>query len=697
MTSSSSTADNGARETATKVPDGVAGLERPFHFITVVWGKTFCETFLEYCVASLLSPGNLPALQTRQRSKFVIATLPDDWRRMSATPIFREIEKYVEPVFIEIPPCPPGKSGCEHMGVGHKAACQLAHDEKAYAVIFTPDCMISDGTVRQLQQHAKQGIELVWVPALRFAEEPFLGHLRAWGLIADESRQHTCTPLAITGADMVNAAINGLHTETLSYEWDASYFAELPSAVWWRVPGENGIVVYCLSWAPFLLDFGAIKSHDTTTLENWTIDGDYVFKNLGPSPKAYVVQDSDEMFYSSWATIADRAIKLQPRYISRYRWVNFDAKVEVFRRSFYGPVFDPLKRQMFSIPLRWHSNPINARWWPVERRSQRILHFCLGEGFVGLSRVRILGSNLSRYSFPGSTLSGLSILDSVRVNLARAYFRLASACFNLALKLGNTCFNLFAACSRLGMLIIRRIAGSLDSWEQYQERGIRRDKRGDYVRAVGDFSVAIAIGPPNPALHFLRGCTLLHATDRQGAAKEFEAGLKLDPDNVTLRDLLARTAWEAHQERGIQRDADGDHLGAAADFAEAIRIAPANPALHYLRGVALLHAADRQGATAEFETILKLEPNNTAVRGLLDRTVWETLQERGIKRDADGDHLGAAEDFAEAIQNGSGQSGIALFARHRVATRSRPARRCGRIRGWFKDRSKKHNPPQSAR
>ena len=290
-----------------------SSLDRPFHFITVVWGKEYSKCFLEYCVASFLSPGNLPALATRQRSKFIIATLPADWEYMSATPIFRRLSEFVELVFIEIPPCPKGKSGCEHMGVGHKAACQLAYQEKAYAVIFTPDCMISDGTVRQLQHHAARGIELVWVPALRFAEEPFLGHLRSWGLIPDEDRRETCTPLIISGAEMVRAAINGLHTETISYEWDASYFPSLPSAVWWRVPGENGMLVYTLSWAPFLLDFAAVKSHDTTTLENWTIDGDYAFKNLGPTPKIYAVQDSDEMFYSSWAPLADRAIDLKPR------------------------------------------------------------------------------------------------------------------------------------------------------------------------------------------------------------------------------------------------------------------------------------------------------------------------------------------------------------------------------------------------
>jgi hypothetical protein len=73
-------------------------LGRLFHLITVVSGQAFSKCFLEYCVASLLSPGNLPALKSRQRSKFLIATLPSDWAFMNSTPIFRALTRYVEPV-----------------------------------------------------------------------------------------------------------------------------------------------------------------------------------------------------------------------------------------------------------------------------------------------------------------------------------------------------------------------------------------------------------------------------------------------------------------------------------------------------------------------------------------------------------------------------------------------------------------------
>ena len=156
-------------------------LARGFYFIVVVWGERFCDYFLEYCLPSLLSPGNIPALRTRSPSKFLIATRPEDRERMRATAIFREMEKYVTPVFFEIPPCPPGRSGCEHMGVGHKLGCEFAFREKGYAMVLTPDCMLSEGSIGHLQELAKKGAKVVLAAALRFGEEPFLDNLRQVG------------------------------------------------------------------------------------------------------------------------------------------------------------------------------------------------------------------------------------------------------------------------------------------------------------------------------------------------------------------------------------------------------------------------------------------------------------------------------------------------------------------------------------
>ncbi len=78
---------------------------------------------------------------------------------------------------------------------------------------------------------------------------------------------------------MVYAAVNGFHSETLAYEWDAPGLMAISPAAWWRVPGEDGIVLHSLSWAPLLLDYGAIGDHDTSTFDQWTLDGDYLYNN----------------------------------------------------------------------------------------------------------------------------------------------------------------------------------------------------------------------------------------------------------------------------------------------------------------------------------------------------------------------------------------------------------------------------------
>ncbi len=370
---------------------------------------------------------------------------------------------------------------------------------------------------------------------------------------------------------------------------------------------------------------------------------------------------------------------------SRLNWVNFLLKADEFRSAFYGPVFDALKRRVFLRPLRWHANPINSRWRLVEKRSGRILRFCLGTRYLLLSP------------------------------------------------------------------IIRRlntIPGWRLSWEAYQDLAIKRELVGDHIGAARDFAHAIHLCPPNTALHFMRGLALLHAGAPLQATAEFEIGLHLEPNNVTLRSLaeLSRQqaqssgasvtveasgpapltfksmlwlsfspeflkravrfrtrfggklpSWEAYQDRGIRREAAGEFFGAAKDFARAIRLAPRNPALHYLRAMTLLRGRYPKEAAEEVLAGLTLDPDNATLRGLLQtcqhqveaerhrggsfairsklrrvpgapvawclvrRAVkvagrlvwrpesWQAYQDRGIRRDAAGDHLGAARDFARAI------------------------------------------------
>ncbi len=84
----------------------------------------------------------------------------------------------------------------------------------------------------------------------------------------------------------------------------------------------------------------------------------------------------------------------------------------------------------------------------------------------------------------------------------------------------------------------KEVTPPLASWIAYQDRGRERAANGKFEDAIDDFSHAILLGPPNPALYFLRGTARLSLTQYTQAGEDFEAGLKLDPDNATLKQLL---------------------------------------------------------------------------------------------------------------------------------------------------------------
>jgi hypothetical protein len=344
-----------------------AVLERPFYFIIVLWGARFREYFLDYCLPSLLAPGNLPALSTKAPSKFLIVTRPEDWAAMQAAPIFQMLSRYLLPVYVEIAPCPPGRSGCQHMGLGHRIACEMAHRDKAYAAVVTPDCMLSDGSVARLQDLARSGAQLVLTAALRFGEEPFLVHLQNMGVLPTMNRANSDKPIVVTGRQMAFAAVNGFHSETMTYEWDAPGLKVISPAAWWRVPGEDGIVLHSLSWAPLLLDYGAVGDHDTSTFDQWTLDGDYLYNNAKDIKHIHVVQDSDELFLASWGPLDER-----PARKIRFPFDKFLAG-HFFKQSFQSGFFDPLKRELFFLPVRWHAKPLNEKWTAIEHHAMREL------------------------------------------------------------------------------------------------------------------------------------------------------------------------------------------------------------------------------------------------------------------------------------------------------------------------------------
>jgi hypothetical protein len=330
---------------------------RPFYFTVVFWGSVYREYFTDLLLASLLSPNNIPALNKSRRNKFLIVTTREDWQALQGQPMFERLRQYLEPEWIEMPFPQSHELKMLVMSRGHKQVATRAFEDQAYGVFVTPDLILSDGSVAAMERLAEAGKKVVLSVAIRFRHETLLAEMDSEGYLKPGE------PMAISSRDLMRLALGNLHSETLRYEFDASYFADCPVSLYWWVPDGSGMIIYSFSWAPLIVDYGALQDHDTRTFEDWTLDGDYIYRNFPDHENVYVVTDSDEIALVSFTKEADLHFDLVPKSQMQYGELFSTAyKIGLIRSLWKSSVMDPLKRAIFAKPVYLHSAEVDENW-----------------------------------------------------------------------------------------------------------------------------------------------------------------------------------------------------------------------------------------------------------------------------------------------------------------------------------------------
>jgi hypothetical protein len=364
---------------------------RPFYFTVIFWGDVYRRYFLHLLLASLLSPNNIPALNPDRKSKFLIVTTQEDWDALQSEPLFIELQRYVEPVWFEMPFPKPDDLKMLVMSKGHKLVSTKAFEDRAYAVYVTPDLVLSDGSVAAMQRLAEAGRKVVLSVAIRFAQEALLHEMERGGYFKPGR------PLVLPARDLMRMALKHLHTETLRYEFDAPYFADMPISVYWWVPNGDGMIIYSFSWAPLLVDYAALADHDASTFDQWTLDGDYIYRNFPNPNDVHVVRDSDELVLVSFTKEADLHFDLTVDPAKQ--WLNrfaTPAKIRWIRKLKDSSIMDPLKRAIFSQPVYLHSADITPAWHKRRKSTDDIILRAYRPG--GGPCERLLSFALARHS-----------------------------------------------------------------------------------------------------------------------------------------------------------------------------------------------------------------------------------------------------------------------------------------------------------
>ncbi len=146
----------------------------------------------------------------------------------------------------------------------------------------------------------------------------------------------------------------------------------------------------------------------------------------------------------------------------------------------------------------------------------------------------------------------------------------------------------------------------------YYFRGIRHENKGDFDRALADYTSAIKRDPKHESAFENRGNIYLYQKrEYDRAIADFDQAIKIEPNIAS-----------AFSSRGAAYAEKNDIDRAVQDYSESIRLTPIEPFPWYRRGLIYFSKTDYQAAARDFESSIKesrsatLSPNPLVVCSL---------------------------------------------------------------------------------
>jgi serine/threonine protein kinase len=164
---------------------------------------------------------------------------------------------------------------------------------------------------------------------------------------------------------------------------------------------------------------------------------------------------------------------------------------------------------------------------------------------------------------------------------------------------------------------------TLKSATAYIERGLARYKAEDYQGAIKDYDEAIRLNPDDADTFYNRGLARYSSKDNQGAIEDYNEAIRLNPKDA-----------DSFYNRGLARYDSDDKEGAIKDYDEAIRLNPKDDTSYFNRAITRRQLGDNQGAIKDYSQAIQLNPKYA-----------KAYYNRGYARYKSGDKQGAIKDY----------------------------------------------------
>lgn len=325
-----------------------------FRFVIVVWGRDYTIPFLEFCVPSLLFPGNLPFFASNTNSSFHIYTTKKYAKLVKRSNAYERLSK-IMPVEFSI------FSGVSQVGK-YKVMTQChAHfiqqfsgEESAY-IFLSPDVVWADGAFARILEIFNSGKKAIVGCFCRLNKETFLPQIF-------ERFRNNGILQPINPREMVKMAMDNLHPETHELFWkkDNTLRNTFPSLMFWRV-GNEGILMRHFYITPIL-----VKPINRNLCPDAALDADYFLKTGILASDIYVVEDSDDICLLDFTAVSHRR-----QAVTSTKMGVSDVTLWAKRNT------HKFHRMFVKHKIRFHCEDFSGDWEEIEQKSDGVVNSIL--------------------------------------------------------------------------------------------------------------------------------------------------------------------------------------------------------------------------------------------------------------------------------------------------------------------------------
>ena len=258
---------------------------------SVVWGQRFVDKFMDYCLPSLLAPGNIPALARKRKVVHSIVTTEADRDRIVAHPAFARLRELAEVIFTCFPQeflerreqC--GYNFYHFYGLLDHQSVFMASALNADLYLLPIDCVYSRDCLRNFSSYLEGDADCCSVGSIE-AIEP---ELRAW---LDGENRRRADVLDLPSRDLLQAASEhpDRYFRSLTMRPDNTEFCAHPRELVW--PFADGLAIHSIFMHPLAVSARLLSRPFHAQHEN--VDFALLPRLLQGDGRLKVIEDASE-------------------------------------------------------------------------------------------------------------------------------------------------------------------------------------------------------------------------------------------------------------------------------------------------------------------------------------------------------------------------------------------------------------------